>query len=84
MDYIKVQDHDSLVRDPKTGAIINANRGEFLKHVEARRKMSRIETVVDDINNLIYVTKKIEKENSAHSLKRKLARSEISVKIIFD
>jgi len=52
MDYIKVKDHDSLVRDPKTGAIVNANRGEFLKHVEARRKMSRIETVVDDINNL--------------------------------
>jgi len=52
MDYIKVKDHDSLVRDPKTGAIVNANRGEFLKHVEARRKMSRIETVVDDINIL--------------------------------
>jgi len=52
MDYIKVKDHDSLLRDPKTGAIVNANKGEFLKHVEARRKMHRIETVVDDINNL--------------------------------
>ena len=41
-------------------------------------------SLLDDINNLIYVTKRIEKENSAHSLKRKLARSEISVKIIFD
>lgn len=52
MDYIKVKDHDSLLRDPNTGAIVNSNRGEFLKHVEARRKMHRIETVVDDINNL--------------------------------
>jgi tetrahydromethanopterin S-methyltransferase subunit B len=52
MDYIKVKDHDSLVRDPNTGAIVNSNRGEFLKHVEARKKMHRIETVVDDINNL--------------------------------
>ncbi|MAH09428.1 MAG: hypothetical protein CL961_07155 [Euryarchaeota archaeon] len=52
MDYIKVKDHDSLLRDPRTGAIVNTNRSEFLKHVEARRKMSRIETVVDDINNL--------------------------------
>ena len=41
-------------------------------------------SLLDDINNLIYETKNIEKENSAHSLKRKLARSEISVKIIFD
>jgi hypothetical protein len=41
-------------------------------------------SLLDDINNLIYEKKKIEKENSAHSLKRKLARSEISVKIIFD
>tara|TARA_A100001015_G_C14783152_1_gene629981 strand:+ start:102 stop:584 length:483 start_codon:yes stop_codon:yes gene_type:complete len=41
-------------------------------------------SLLDDINDLIYETKKIEKENSAHSLKRKLARSEISVKIIFD
>ena len=41
-------------------------------------------SLLDDINNLIYVTKNIEKENSAHRLKRKLARSEISVKIIFD
>lgn len=52
MDYLKVKDHDSLLRDPRTGAIINTNRSEFLKHVESRRKMSRIETVVDDINNL--------------------------------
>tara|TARA_B100001287_G_C22630852_1_gene505044 strand:+ start:871 stop:1089 length:219 start_codon:yes stop_codon:yes gene_type:complete len=52
MNYLKVKGHDSLHRDPSTGAIINSNRGEFLKHVEARKKMQRMETVVDDINNL--------------------------------
>lgn len=52
MDHIRVKDHDSLVRDPRTGAIVNTNKGEFLKHVESRKKMHRIETVVDDINNL--------------------------------
>ena len=41
-------------------------------------------SLLDDINNLIYETRKIEKDNLAHSLKRKLARSEISVKIVFD
>ena len=40
--------------------------------------------LLDDINNLIYETKNIAKGNSARSLKRKLVRSEISVKIIFD
>ena len=41
-------------------------------------------SLLDDINNLIHETRKIEKDNSAHNLKRKLARSEISVKIVFD
>jgi len=52
MDYLKVKGHDSLHRDPATGAIVNVNRSEFLKHVEARRKRQSMETVVDDINNL--------------------------------
>ena len=39
---------------------------------------------MDDINNLIHEARKIEKDNSAHNLKRKLAGSEISVKIVFD
>ena len=41
-------------------------------------------SLLDDISNLIHKTRKIEKDNSAHNLKRKLARSEISVKIVFD
>ena len=41
-------------------------------------------SLLDDISNLIHETRKIEKDNSAHNLKRKLERSEISVKIVFD
>ena len=41
-------------------------------------------SLLDDINKLIHKTRKIEKNNSTHNLKRKLARSEISVKIVFD
>ena len=41
-------------------------------------------SLMDDINNLIHKARKIEKDNLAHNLKRKLASSEISVKIVFD
>ena len=41
-------------------------------------------SLLDDISHLIYKTSKIDKDKSTHSLKRKLARSEISVKIVFD
>ena len=40
--------------------------------------------LMDDINNLIHEARKSEEDNSAHNFKRKLARSEISVKIVFD
>ena len=41
-------------------------------------------SLMDDINILIHEARKIEKDNSAHNLKRKLRGSEISVKIVFD
>ena len=41
-------------------------------------------SLLDDISNLIRETRTIKKDNSAHNLKRRLAHSEISVKIVFD
>ena len=41
-------------------------------------------SLMDDINDLIHEARKIEKDNSAHNLKRNLASSEISIKIVFD
>lgn len=48
MDFAKVQGHDGLVRDMRTGAIINNDRSA----IEARRKSQNLTTAIDDINNL--------------------------------
>ncbi len=41
-------------------------------------------SLMDDINKLIHKARRVEEENATHNLKRKLASSEISVKIVFD
>ena len=48
MSYIKVKGHDGLVRDETTGAILNYNDSA----IEARRKMKRLNSALDDINML--------------------------------
>lgn len=48
MNYTKVQGHEGLVRDMKTGAIINNNSSA----IEARRKAKTINTLFEDINNI--------------------------------
>ena len=48
MGYIKVKGHDGLVRDETTGAILNHNDSA----IEARRKMKRLNSALDDINML--------------------------------
>ena len=48
MGYIKVRGHDGLVRDETTGAILNYNDSA----IEARRKMKRLNSALDDINML--------------------------------
>ena len=57
---------------------------EILHLLKIKISREGLFSLLDDINDLIHKTKKIEKGNSAHSLKRKLASSEISVKIVFD
>jgi len=48
MSYIKVEGHDGLVRDETTGAILNYNDSA----IEARRKLKRLNSALDDINML--------------------------------
>mgnify|MGYP006228710967 CR=1 FL=1 len=48
MDYIKVSGHDGLVRDKKTGAIINLDDSA----IAARRKSKQLSSALDDINML--------------------------------
>ena len=48
MDYLKVEGHDGLVRDQKTGAILNLNDSA----IAARRKSKQLSSALDDINML--------------------------------
>ena len=48
MDYLKVEGHDGLVRDQKTGAILNLDDSA----IEARRKSKQLGSALDDINML--------------------------------
>jgi hypothetical protein len=48
MDYIKVSGHDGLVRDEKTGAILNLDDSA----IEARRKSKHLSSALEDINML--------------------------------
>ena len=57
---------------------------EILRLLKIKLSRESLFSLLDDINKLIYETGKIEKDNSAHSLKRKLVNSKISVKIVFD
>ena len=57
---------------------------EILHLLEIKITRKGLFSLLDDINNLIHRKRKSEQDNSAHSFKRKLARSEISVKIVFD
>lgn len=57
---------------------------EILHLLKIKISRESLFSLMDDINNLIHKARKIEKDNSAHNLKRRLASSEISVKIVFD
>jgi len=57
-EYVKVKDHLSLVRDPKTNAILNTNKTEYEEYMKARKKsaskserVEKLETDVSDIKN---------------------------------
>jgi len=48
MGYLKVEGHDGLVRDQKTGAIINLDDSA----IQARRKSKHLGSALEDINML--------------------------------
>ena len=55
-DFAKVKDHDGLVRDLSSGAIINTNRSEYESYMKARERAMendlKIAQQSEDINNL--------------------------------
>jgi hypothetical protein len=54
--FAKVKDHDGLVRDLSSGAIINTNRSEYENYMKARERALgndlKITQQAEDINNL--------------------------------
>ena len=56
MDYYKVKDHSDLVRDPKSGSIINVNSMDYQRYIanrEVRTEDSqKVENVEQDLANL--------------------------------
>ena len=55
-EFLKVEGHASLVRDPTTGAIINNNRTEYEVYLAMRSKAEAREAEIsqhtEDINNI--------------------------------
>jgi hypothetical protein len=56
MDYLKVEGHNDLLRDPNTNSIINTNMSEYKQYI-ARRNMKseenqKLENLESDVNNI--------------------------------
>lgn len=52
MDYLKVVDHDSLVRDKSTGAIINTDKSVFDSVKRRRKTLSSVDEVFSEVKSL--------------------------------
>ena len=76
-DWYFVSDSGNVIED---SMVIT----EILHLLKIKISRESLFSLMDDINNLIHKARKIENANSAHNLKRKLASSEITVKIVFD
>ena len=73
MEYHKVKDHGDLVRDPKSGAILNTNSMDYDKYVAQRqsnnedhRKTENIEQDLADLKGEINEIKSLLKELVSH------------------
>tara|TARA_B100000287_G_scaffold89559_1_gene81945 strand:- start:392 stop:616 length:225 start_codon:yes stop_codon:yes gene_type:complete len=73
MDYHKVKDHGDLVRDPRTGAILNTNSLDYDKYVaqrqsnnEGHRKTENIEQDLASLKSEINEIKSLLKELVSH------------------
>jgi len=56
MDYLKVEGHNNLVRDPNTNSIINTNMSEYQQYVARRNVKSeenqKLESLESDVTNI--------------------------------
>ena len=56
MDYVKVKDHDHLIRNTKSNCIINTNKAEYEEYLTRRRlkksEKNKVENIERDISTL--------------------------------
>lgn len=56
-EYLKVEGHANLVRDPNTNAILNSNMEEYRNYIDARKRkldeMKRIEELESNVDHLV-------------------------------
>ena len=56
MDYVKVKDHDHLIRNTKSNCIINTNKAEFDLYITRRKlkksEKNKVENIERDISTL--------------------------------
>ena len=56
MEYIKVEGHDNLVRDPLTNSIINTNNSDYLEYISRKKSKSddnkKLSSLEEDVSNL--------------------------------
>ena len=56
MDYVKVKDHDHLIRNTKSNCIVNTNKAEYEEYVTRRKlkksEKNKVENIERDISSL--------------------------------
>ena len=56
MEFVKVKDHENLLRDPRSNSIVNTNVGEYEEYIarrDAAEKAKNSEvTMKEDLDNL--------------------------------
>lgn len=56
MDYLKVEGHTSLLRDPYTNSIINTNMSEYQQYISRRNMKNeedqKLENLESDVTNI--------------------------------
>ena len=56
MNFVKVKDHDGLVRDTSSGAILNTNQADYNSYMTARsmaiEKEMQFSQQIEELNNI--------------------------------
>jgi len=57
MQYVQIQDSNSLVRDMSSGAVINTNRDEYLSYMSKVNAQNKLKETLNNNNEEIQVLK---------------------------